>query len=240
MIQNMRDLGGIRSADGREIRFGMLFRSAHLSQAVESDLERISTVIDLRTSEERSEKPDQTFGREYLVLPVFDSIVAGISHEERSGKQVLPDMAVLYGRLMRECSDSFRKIVLSIMNHDFSTGAVLWHCTEGKDRCGMTTALVLEALGVSREEILKDYLKTNLVNLPKAIRIRDQLAPEKGKAFADSVYQAYIADERYLQAAWEAMGYDYPRRVLEIPDDLLLAFREKVLQEAPHYAPAGI
>ena len=33
---------------------------------------------------------------------------------------------------------------MTIMNHDFSSGAILWHCTEGKDRCGLVTALVLE------------------------------------------------------------------------------------------------
>ena len=229
MIQNIRDLGGIQTVDGAHIRGGMLIRSAHLAQAAPRDLEGIATVIDLRTPGERKEAPDQTHGREYLPLPVFDDVTAGISHESDAANQGIPDMAPLYGRLMRECTDAFRTILLAIMHHDFAAGAVLWHCSEGKDRCGMTTALILEALGVDREIIREDYLKTNLVNLPKAIAIHDRLLPTHGQAFADRVYQAYIADEAYLNSAWEAMGNDYIRNVLKIDDITLREFRSRVL-----------
>ena len=229
MIQNMRDLGGIRTQDGYLIRKGILVRSANLCQAEDPDLKGISAVIDLRTPGERKESPDQVCGRQYLPMPVFDDVTAGISHEESANDRGIPDMAYLYGRLMRECTESFQKILRTIMRHDFSTGAVLWHCTEGKDRCGMTTALVLETLGVDREIILEDYLKTNIVNIPKAVRARDQLMETHGKEFAESVYQAYIADERYLRAAWDAMGADYIRGKLRISDAEIEAFRRNVL-----------
>ena len=229
MIQNMRDLGGIRTADGRQIRPGLLVRSAHLFQAEEDDLKGISSVIDLRTPGERQEAPDQTWGREYLPIAVFDDITAGISHEQEAANQAFPDMAVLYGRLMNECADSFRKVLLAVMGHDFSGGGILWHCTEGKDRCGMTTALVLEALGADRETILTDYLRTNEVNLPKAIAVRRRAAVTHGEAFAESLYQAYIADERYLRAAWSAMGDDYLTGRLAIPAETMECFRRTVL-----------
>ena len=229
MIQNKRDLGGIQTADGQIIKPGLLVRSAHLFQAEEHDLERISTIIDLRTPGERKEAPDQTCGREYLTLPVFDDVTAGISHETGARDQGIPDMAYLYGRLMRECTDSFRTILLTIMQHDYSTGGVLWHCTEGKDRCGMTTALILESLGVPRDTILEDYLKTNLVNMPKAISIHDRLIVTHGKEYADSVYQAYIADERYIRSAWDAMGEEYIREVLQIPEETVKRFEKNVL-----------
>ena len=230
MIPNKRDLGGIRTKDGRRIRPGMLVRSAMLGKAEEKDLEGISAVIDLRTAGERGEAPDRTFGQEYLPLPVFEEVNAGISHEERTRNAVIPDMAYLYGLMMKQNADSFRKILLAIMGHDYDTGAVLWHCTEGKDRCGMTAALVLEALGVDREDILKDYLKTNLVNVAKAEAIRAKLVGSHGEEFADSVYRAYIADERYLRSAWEAMGPDYIHDVLGLGEDELEAFRDTVLE----------
>ncbi len=229
MIQNMRDLGGIRTVDGRQIRSGLLFRSAHLFQAEDGDLKGISSVIDLRTPGERREAPDQTCGREYLPIAVFDDITAGISHEQGTANQVFPDMAALYGQMMNECAGSFRKVLLAIMRHDYSGGGILWHCTEGKDRCGMTAALVLEALGADRETILADYLRTNEVNLPKAIAVRQRAAVTHGEAFAESLYQAYIADERYLRAAWEAMGDDYLTDRLAIPAETVERFRETVL-----------
>jgi len=229
MIQNIRDLGGIKTLNGKTIRHGMLIRSAHLSQANEDDLEGISAIIDLRTPGERKEAPDQPCGRQYWPIPVFDEVEAGISHEAGTRDRGIPDMAYLYGRLMRECTGSFRKVLQTIMQHDFGTGAILWHCTEGKDRCGMTTALVLEMLGVDRSVILEDYLKTNLVNMPKAIKIHERLLAKHGKEMADSVYQAYIADERYIRAAWEAMGKDYIAQKLEIREDEIEPFRSKVL-----------
>lgn len=50
------------------------------------------------------------------------------------------------------------------MGHDFSKGSVLWHCTEGKDRCGLLSAVLLLTLGVKRSTIMEDYLLTNRVN----------------------------------------------------------------------------
>lgn len=230
MIQNMRDLGGLKNRDGKMIKAHCLIRSAHLAQAAEEDLEGVSAVIDLRTPEESRQAPDQAWGREYLSLPVFTEEQAGISYGHGLAGQLIPDMAFLYGRLVRECAEPLRKIVLTILEHDFSAGAILWHCTEGKDRCGITSALILQVLGVDRQTILEDYLKTNLVNMPKAIQIRDRLIPAHGKEFADSVYQAYIADEKYLQAAWDAMGENYIEEVLGIGPEKVHAFRASVLE----------
>ncbi|MBP5727502.1 MAG: tyrosine-protein phosphatase, partial [Clostridia bacterium] len=156
--------------------------------------------------------------------------IDGVSHEEKKQQSVIPDMAVLYGILMKVYADSFRRVMLAILEHDYSKGAVLWHCTEGKDRCGMTTALILEALGVDRETITQDYLKTNLVNIPKAEAIRERTIRTHGKEMADSIYQAFIADERYLNSAWEEMGNDYITGRLGISEEMLEKFRNKALE----------
>ena len=231
MIRNMRDLGGLRTADGRKIKPQMLIRSAHLAQAEEQDTENISEVIDLRTPAERQESPDLTYGCEYTPLPVFEEINAGISHEEKARERAIPNMEILYGMLIERYPDAFRRILLRIMQHDYSKGAILWHCTEGKDRCGITTALVLEMLGVDRETIMEDYLKTNLVNIPKAAEIHDRLLETHGKEFADSVYRAFIADECYLKSAWKAMGDNFITEKLGIDREEIEAFRKLILEE---------
>ena len=236
MIQNRRDLGGIRTKDGRVIRRGRLIRSAHLAEATEEDLAGIDAVIDLRTPGEQRELPDRTWGRAHLSLPLFDDFAAGISHgqsEEERAAGLFPDMAVLYGQLVRECTEGFRRVLLAVMTHDFSAGAVLWHCTEGTDRCGITTDLPREARGVDRGPILSDSLKTNAVNLAKAARIRERAAAARGEAFADSVYRSYIADGRYLQAAWDALGEGNPAEWLGLPASAVDRFRETVLEENP-------
>ena len=179
---------------------------------------------------EREEMPDRVHSCRYLPMPVFDEFKPGVSHEGEADRQRLPDMAVLYGILVRNYADSFRKILTAIMQHDFSEGAVLWHCTEGKDRCGITTALVLELLGVDRTVILEDYLKTNIVNRPKAAAIRAKVAEERGEEIAESVYRAYLADERYLRSAWEAMGDRFIPEKLGIGEEAIAAFRNTVLE----------
>ena len=229
MINNIRDLGGICTKDRKIIKQGCLIRSANLTQAEEQDLGGISAVIDLRTPGERDEKPDCPCGREYLPIPIFEHITAGISHEKKAEKKGVPDMSGLYRWLVRECRDAFKKVVVEIMTHDYSTGAILWHCSEGKDRCGLTTALILEILGVDRCAIMEDYLKTNAVNIPKAEAIREKVKETHGEEFAQSVYRAYIADEAYLEAGWSEMGDDYIEQ-LGITGEQIEEFRGKMLE----------
>ena len=110
MIQNKRDLGGLKTKDGRTIRPGMIIRSAQLGEAEEAELNGISTIIDLRTIAEREEKPDRACGREYLPIPIFEKVnegIDGVSHEEKKQQSLIPDMAVLYGILMRVYADNF-------------------------------------------------------------------------------------------------------------------------------------
>ena len=230
MIQNLRDLGGIRTASGETIKRGCFIRSANLSQAEEQDLEGISEVIDLRTQRERREIPDRLFGRNGLSIPIFDEVKTGISHERETERKGPPDMGVLYLWMVKNHQDSFTKVLTAIMRHDFSSGAVLWHCTEGKDRCGLTTALLLELLGVDRKTIMEDYLKTNEVNIPKAEKLREKLREERGDEVAESVYRAFIADRAYLEGAWGVIDADpqfFER--FGFSEDELARFRETVL-----------
>lgn len=238
-IRNIRDLGGITTEDGRTIRPRCLIRSAHLGRASEEDLlflrkeERLAAVLDLRTNQERLEKPDHAEGFSYFPIPVIDDLRAGITHEQGAEEKEFPDMAFLY-RLMvtrPETQLGFARALHQIFTWDYSRGAILWHCTEGKDRCGMTTALVLEALGVDRDAILRDYLETNRTSLLRARGVYERLLPLRGEVFARSVFQAYVADERYIRAAWDAMGDQYLTDTLQIPQAEIDAFREQVLAE---------
>lgn len=238
-VGNIRDLGGTEMKNGSVIRRGCLIRSAHLGYAVQEDVQllrdeyRLSKIIDLRTGGERSELPDHSYGAENLHLPIFREFKAGISHEEQEKQAEIPRMENLYRFIMTDpgCVAGFRNILKAIFTHDYRKGSVLWHCSEGKDRCGMTTALVLTALGADRETILEDYLETNKVNIPKARAMYEEVLAEKGPAAAENIYQAYIADENYLYAAWEVMGDNYLRDVLGFSEARLRKFRSQVLED---------
>ena len=124
MISNIRDLGGLSTKDGKTIKKGYLVRSANLSQAEEQDVSGISAIIDLRTPGERDEKPDCPCGRQYLALPIFEHITAGISHEQKAERKGPPDLSSLYRWLVRECRDNFKKVVSEIMEDYLKTNEV--------------------------------------------------------------------------------------------------------------------
>lgn len=249
-IRNARDLGGIKTEDGRNVRAGLLIRSANLFEATEADVKmledvyRLAKIVDLRTSVERAEKPDVVpKTTEYMPNPIFDSSVLGISHEksaeENRNNMKVPAMEELYRMIVTDasCRANLGHAVQMIMEHDFSSGSVLWHCTEGKDRCGLVSAMLLGALGVSREQIMEDYLLTNEVNGPKAeMFYQKMLEAGKSEAEAVAVRNAFIAKDTYLESAFAAIDEQcgdldvYLVEGLGIPEDVIAEFREKVLE----------
>ena len=208
MIRNFRDLSGIKNSHGQVIPSGMLFRSANLSAAEPSDLAGISAVIDLRTDIGRERAPDRIPGNvSYHILPIFDEQAAGITRS--ASLDTVPDMVSLYREMITEHQDTIQAVLSVIFSHDFSTGGVLWHCTAGKDRCGVITAYVLAALGVGNEAIMADYMRSNDACIPEADAIREKLlAAGKAKEEADKVWDVFIAKEKYLNAALAEMTFE--------------------------------
>ena len=246
-IINARDLGGLTTTGGETIRKGLLLRAANLSQATEADLAklrrdyRLSSIIDLRTAVERKEKPDRIpEDVELRIHPIFDEATAGITREAKTSSPFsLPDMVSLYRTMIvaEPCRAALHDVLTAIFTHDFEKGSVLWHCTAGKDRCGIVSSLVLSALGVSREEIIKDYA----VNADEFIVQADALyrralrsgRPEPAAAAARDVF---LALPKYMESAFRAIddaygsSKSYLTRGLQIPESLLAEFRNKLLE----------
>ena len=89
-LKNYRDLGGIRTVDGRTIKPHMLIRGTALFAPtvlgikILKDKYNLKTIIDLRTQKELLEKPDVLIeGVEIIHMPVITEAVAGISHEKK-------------------------------------------------------------------------------------------------------------------------------------------------------------
>lgn len=252
-IANCRELGGMETADGYRIRRGMLLRSANLAQATEADLQklcaeyRLNAVVDLRTSMEREQYPDVMTDRITVFhIPVFDEAVAGISHEKETDRLQVqaqmpaapPSMTKLYRMIVSEetCRRNLGTAVRRIMEHSFETGSILWHCSEGKDRCGLVSALLLMALSVDREQIVEDYLITNEVNSAKAGFYYQKVLEEgQSEELASAVRDALVAKREYIEAAFAVIDGEYQtaeryiRDGLCIPDGTVRRFREQVL-----------
>ncbi len=216
MIKNRRDLCEIAEEAGVPLRRGCLIRSANLHEATPEDLEGISVVIDLRTNVEAERMPDRTADWiSYYHIPFFDEAAAGITRELSFSE--VPDMVRLYQAMIEEekLRANIRQILNIISAHDFSQGAVLWHCTAGKDRCGVVSAIVLRVLGVNREFVMKDYLRSNDACEEEAeSAYRKLLEAGQPEELAAAVRNAFVAKPEYLQAAFDA----HDRNPMEFPD----------------------
>lgn len=134
------------------------------------------------------------------------------------------------------CRENLGKAARCVMEHDFLKGGVLWHCTEGKDRCGLLSAVLLLALGVERSTIMEDYLLTNRVNAAKSERYYQiTLAAGRTESEAKTIRDIFLAKEEYLEAAFSAIDTQYGNDDaflydgLNIPQKLIERFQSSVL-----------
>ncbi len=159
---NFRDVGGYPVAAGGTLRHGRLYRSDALSELSDADLETLGeiglgAVLDLRETYEWKASPDRVEGlnADQRYVPVFaDSLFAdGFDHiTEPITLPKLYDMMV---------SDHAEQLALAVTNlsETISAPSVV-HCTAGKDRTGMVTALTLSALGVPEQWVVRDFAAT--------------------------------------------------------------------------------
>lgn len=182
-IVNARDLGGIRIG-GKTVKSGLLLRTAHLHDASDSDVKRLQEafhlrrIFDLRSAPEASMQPDREIpGAEAILLPTLD-----ISAEKESGDAIPQEtwldlskhiVRLAFMKMFQELSrDLYPSLVLSEYSQlqyasflnlllETEKGAVLWHCSQGKDRTGIGAAFILAALGADRETIVRDFDRSN-------------------------------------------------------------------------------
>ncbi len=221
-IRNLRDVGGYKTADARTVAMGKIYRSASLFNATENDIVHlldtvgIKHVIDFRNHSETliEPEPQQLLERsQYHWLPIAvegttrDDIVRHLQ-QEHSGEEDFSSLLVeVNQRLALEHQADFSAWFKILIHHE---PPFLFHCTEGKDRTGFASALLLSALGVDREEIINDYLLTNIVN---AESIQERI--EKSRLLSSfqvnttQLKRLLMAHKDYLQAAFAAIEKEY-------------------------------
>jgi len=171
---NTRDIGGYQTSDLRTLRWRQIIRSENLSRLTASDFQKLEemglkTVIDLRTDKEHDRSPTVWLGDnppEFFHFPVGDAHNDWFKAQRKmmrrnsfTEKQALEHMVEGYRMIAEVGPPSYQKLMDVVL--DQSNWPVLIHCNAGKDRAGVATALILEALGVDRETIMEEFLLTN-------------------------------------------------------------------------------
>lgn len=237
---NTRDLGGLKTTEGAVIKDKQLIRSNRLSRITQKDKILLETeyhlqkILDLRTPMEVEQEPDlEVAGAVYENIPFFLESMVGVSREQETRKQMLhmeefPNMEDIYVMMVQNefCNQQISKAVKEVMNTE--NGSVLWHCTEGKDRCGLLSAIILFLLDVSEDDVMEDYLKTNKAAIRRVEKIRKKLHlagfhQEK----IEKLEGYFVAKEEFLNAALTTMKEDHGSINQFIKNGLHISMEEK-------------
>lgn len=206
---NFRDLGGLTSGKGGEVRHGHVFRSGHLGDLQPEDIRLLQSqlgvspcVIDLRGAAERSTWHCVLPGAVVYSLPVEPTVSARLVERQGAGELVTPEVAAgfmrnAYRGFVARTAPQLRAIVLHLLEDD--ARPLVLHCHAGKDRTGYMAAMLLTALDVPRSAVLEDYLCTN-----------ERVSPRDAGRFPPEIMRVLTSVRSdYLEAALETIDQDH-------------------------------
>lgn len=169
---NFRDLGGYPAADGLVVRSGRLFRSDHLGKLTDNDQLLLAelgvrTVIDLRRDSERDEISDRiddpNINQLWLPIAAKGADVLTLRREIEKGNINDSDAEQILIQANKEFVEQFSHVFKDFFAVllDEKNYPIVFHCSAGKDRVGLSAALTMLAVGCPMESVQHDYLATN-------------------------------------------------------------------------------
>ena len=264
-IVNARDLGGCEVDGGKCVKTCLLIRSAHLADATDADVAYleslpVSLVVDFRTEVDQKGKANKDVpGARYVNLPIDASgnVAANATEEEKKkvtgGKKFEVKKVILFAAfndrakaIAREmypnllfdpkCQEQFARFLRLVVETE--NGAVLYHCTQGKDRTGIATALLLAALGASRETIVADFDATNQVYAKDVKKYSRRVRFLGGKEEEIAVVKAFLGcnTENFVKAL-DAVDRQYGsldaylKGPMGMTDEDILTLRQRYLED---------
>lgn len=221
-VKNFRDIGGVKTKDGRNVKTKMLIRGSTLCKLTDEEITflkeeyRLSTIIDLRTKKETAEDPDtKVEGVKYYHYPVLTEAVVGVSHEKKvrsfSSLKMMPRMEDLYVQMVKgDCLENLVTIMKTILTLPDDGYSLLFHCSVGKDRTGVLAALILSFLGVDRDTVIYDYLISNKFTRVKSTLVYlGLLCTRFNHKFAKKIRFSLLAKQRFIESALESLESDF-------------------------------
>ncbi|MER5555351.1 tyrosine-protein phosphatase [Streptomyces sp. NPDC002793] len=217
-VRNFRDVGGLPTVDGRTVRYGRLFRSGHLAHATETDTAFLAglglhTVFDFRNAADHKldgydvELPgvrnvsiplsDPADGAEFWRL-VRDGNIQQLRSILADGKGT-ERMVSSYRSIIRDRTAEHSRVLHALAEDSVPA---LMHCAAGKDRAGLSIAISLLAVGVEKEAIEADYLKSNDAHRRYRVRRSDTSSAGMSDEVMELLDPLFGAHAGYLDAAF--------------------------------------
>lgn len=252
-VRNPRDIGGYVGYQGRKVKMHRLIRSGKISNITSKDEKflldyGLTKIIDLRSPLECHKMPDsQIPGVEHLDISIaeddntnggkkdLDKVFATYRKDQYAGFRMMCDR--YRSHVIKEHAQNSLHQILEVLANT-KEGAILYHCSEGKDRTGIVTVMILYILGVDMETIRQDYLYSNYM-LDGYRAKRDRIIQEKGgnlclranMRILGSVSDAFL-DTSLIAIEKEFGGLDnYLREKIGLTPQLRDALRELYLED---------
>lgn len=216
-VSNFRDVAGsgagLALADGGHMQRGVVFRSGRLHDLTAADERRlvsagVTDIFDLRTDAVADRSPDPSVGKAtYHLINVFavpsrvdpfpPSVAAAKLERQRMNRDFVadPKQRKRIARLLRGIADA--------------RGAVIIHCTEGKDRTGWASAILQLLAGVDRATVMEEYLLSNGRRAEIIERGVAQARKAKGRTAAEITRARLEVAESYLRAGLDELERRY-------------------------------
>ncbi len=242
---NFRDLGGYETSDGRRVKWGQVFRSDNLGRLTDRDVSfvqrmGIRMVCDFRTPAEAKKLPDRFPPPEqdrYLHLPIqhgeFDP--AGTFERIKNGDIEWMTEAFMIEGYLRNIDD-FAPVWSTILKSlaEGSRRPLVFHCTGGKDRAGVCTALILLSLGVPEETVIHDHGLSNLYIAAVLEKIYEQIRfhgvdPNQVAPYFTAPKNAIVAAVRHLRRTYGSAA-DYLINKAGVDEKVITQLREDLLE----------
>lgn len=170
--RNFRDLGGYRSADGRQVRWGRIYRSGVMAGLTTADMTYLSdlgiqAICDLRSIQERTSQPNPFLKNPSpeVVGTDYDMINMSGFTKAANRQEAITAFADGYVEFAQVLTPQYTDMFARLLRRE----VLAFNCSAGKDRTGIGAALILSVLGVPRETILADYALTQVYTPPRSI-----------------------------------------------------------------------
>lgn len=213
-VQNFRDLGGYKAAAGKNIRWGMLYRSGEINHLQECSFKKlehlgVKTIIDLRSNQELANVSPLQKGFNVVHIPIatgsMDGILKDLQQKKIKGDTISRIIKKLYKELTIRYQPEYKKIFEVLLNKE--NYPIVFHCSEGKGRTDVIAALILTALGVNPDIIMEDYhLSNNYLSIPKAVSKYAYKQPVQSQ---EAITTLFSTQDEFLNAAKEEIEKNY-------------------------------
>jgi protein-tyrosine phosphatase len=233
---NFRDLGGYATEDGQHTRWRQLFRADGLGELSEADLDvlrqlGIRTVVDLRSGYEVEQSRFNVAAHPVAFhhFPFIDKLPDVDEWDRRPG---------LLGTQYKEMLDQATPQIvgaLEVLAADEARPAV-FHCTAGKDRTGLLSAIVLSLLGVPEDTVVADYALSG--EAMERLRAKLMIKYPDGKDVIADIDEVFSADPSNMVNLFAHLRERYGSILgyaskVGVPDDLVVRLRAALLEPAP-------